>query len=343
MYQLTKKQAQQIVDKMMQDIPYNINIMDKEGIIIGSGNKERIGTLHQGALEAIKQRKIVEIQIDKKYEKKGINLPIEMNHEIIGVVGISGDVEETRPFGNLVKSTVILLIEQSAALQKENIERYRRQEFLHLIINPDTVYTRELINQAQTYHINLANPAQIIYIEFPYEINEELSVSAYYPSFKISNHSQCIVVQETTIIESITRQIQNQHAEAFIAVSKTNNRISEGYRQSISAMRVIKGLLPSEKTISYADCEFIADLSEWLINEKKTVHLPQLMENDELIKTLQTFIICNLNINEAANQLIIHRNTLNYRLERIHKITGKNPKNILELTELIFILINRIQ
>lgn len=341
MYQLTKKQAQQIVDKMMRDIPYNINIMDKEGVIIGSGNKERIGTLHQGALDAIKQRKIVEIQLDKQYEKKGINLPIEMNHEIIGVVGISGDVEETRPFGNLVKSTVILLIEQSAALRKENIEKYNRQEFFYLIINPDTVYSKELINQAQAYHINLTKPAQMIYIEFPYEINEELSVSAYYPSFKMTNHSQCIVVQETNIIDTIIKQIQIQHTEAFIAVSKVNNRIAECYRQSISAMRVIKGLLPGNRTISYAQYEFIADLSELLIHNQKADQVPQLMENNELIKTLRTFINCNLNINEAANQLIIHRNTLSYRLERIHKITGKNPNNILELIELIFILINR--
>lgn len=56
MYQLTHHQAQSIVDKMMKDIPYNINIMDQAGTIIGSGNKERIGTLHHGAVEAIKQK-----------------------------------------------------------------------------------------------------------------------------------------------------------------------------------------------------------------------------------------------------------------------------------------------
>lgn len=57
MYELTPKQAQKIVNKMMKDIPYNINIMDKTGIIIGSGNKKRIGTLHHGAVAAIKQKK----------------------------------------------------------------------------------------------------------------------------------------------------------------------------------------------------------------------------------------------------------------------------------------------
>ncbi|MEM5591370.1 helix-turn-helix domain-containing protein [Niallia circulans] len=50
-----------------------------------------------------------------------------------------------------------------------------------------------------------------------------------------------------------------------------------------------------------------------------------------------------MNMNETASQLIVHRNTLNYRLNRIHKITGKDPKNILDLVELIFMLINRIK
>lgn len=48
MFELSEKQAQEIVDKMMMDIPYNINIMNGKGVIIGSGKKERVGTIHQG-------------------------------------------------------------------------------------------------------------------------------------------------------------------------------------------------------------------------------------------------------------------------------------------------------
>lgn len=39
MFELSEKQAQEIVDKMMMDIPYNINIMNGKGVIIGSGKK----------------------------------------------------------------------------------------------------------------------------------------------------------------------------------------------------------------------------------------------------------------------------------------------------------------
>lgn len=71
MFQLSEKQAQDIVDKMMKDIPYNINIMNERGIIIGSGESERIGTIHQGAVQALETGKMIEVWQDEYYEKKG--------------------------------------------------------------------------------------------------------------------------------------------------------------------------------------------------------------------------------------------------------------------------------
>ena len=47
---LSKKLAQSIVDKMMNVIPYNVNIMNHKGIIIGSGDVSRIGYIHEGAV-----------------------------------------------------------------------------------------------------------------------------------------------------------------------------------------------------------------------------------------------------------------------------------------------------
>lgn len=56
---------------------------------------------------------------------------------------------------------------------------------------------------------------------------------------------------------------------------------------------------------------------------------------------MQTYIEENGDINTIANKLKIHINTLNYRLDRIKQLTGKNSKNLLELFELICGLIWR--
>ena len=44
--------------------------------------------------------------------------------------------------------------------------------------------------------------------------------------------------------------------------------------------------------------------------------------NTELVHTLETFFDQNANASQAARALYVHRNTLNYRLQRIVEITG---------------------
>lgn len=70
MYQLSEALAQDIVNRIMKDIPYNINIMNDKGIIIGSGNPSRIGTEHRGAIKALESGKMVEVWEDQRYEKR---------------------------------------------------------------------------------------------------------------------------------------------------------------------------------------------------------------------------------------------------------------------------------
>ncbi|MEF1304961.1 sugar diacid recognition domain-containing protein, partial [Vibrio owensii] len=45
--------AQQIVDRTMSIIGHNINVMNAAGTIIGSGDAERIGQKHDGAVLAL--------------------------------------------------------------------------------------------------------------------------------------------------------------------------------------------------------------------------------------------------------------------------------------------------
>lgn len=109
MITLTAQQAQNIVGRMMDVTPYNVNIMNDKGIIIGSGDTHRINTLHEGAIEAIAKKKLIEISAGGVGTKPGINTPIFFGNRIIGVIGITGKPEEVRPFVELVRITAELL------------------------------------------------------------------------------------------------------------------------------------------------------------------------------------------------------------------------------------------
>ncbi len=92
--------------------------------------KKRIGERHRGAEKAIKQGKMVEVFRDTSLEKRGTNEPIILNDDLLGVVGISGDPEEVRPFTKLVKTIVLLLVEELNEFRKREKKNQLKADFL---------------------------------------------------------------------------------------------------------------------------------------------------------------------------------------------------------------------
>lgn len=130
--------AQDIVTRTMQIIPYNVNVMDASGSIVASGNPERIGELHTGAMLALAKQLPVEIDSASARNmhgaQPGINLPLTVNGQLCGAIGLSGAPDQVRQFGALVRLTAEMILEQAqltGALQRDT--RYRETFVLQLI------------------------------------------------------------------------------------------------------------------------------------------------------------------------------------------------------------------
>ena len=152
---ITHKLAQDIVDKTMSILGKNINIMDEKGVIIGSGDKSRLNQYHEGAAQVIKEGKKLEIYSKDINHlagaRPGINLPIEDNNKIIGVVGITGEPNEVSPFGEVIKMAVEMMLQQEFLLKEIQLEQQVRENFIHDLISgrigndPDLFTTRAQI------------------------------------------------------------------------------------------------------------------------------------------------------------------------------------------------------
>ncbi|KAF1052986.1 MAG: Carbohydrate diacid regulator [Stenotrophomonas maltophilia] len=108
--------AQEIVERAMAILPCNVNVMDSQGLIIGSGEAERLYTRHEGAQRVVSQQCAVEIDRTAAQAlrgvQEGVNLPLCLDGRLIGVIGVSGPPDSVRTFAELVKMTAEMLLAQ---------------------------------------------------------------------------------------------------------------------------------------------------------------------------------------------------------------------------------------
>lgn len=131
---ISEELAQRIVDSAMHLVHRNVNIMNRDGIIIATGHPHRRHTFHKGAKDVIETGMVIEIYPEQLGSfpgaLQGINLPIVFEEQVVGVIGVFGQPEEVRDTGRLVKAITELILEREL-LQEETRSRYRlREQFI---------------------------------------------------------------------------------------------------------------------------------------------------------------------------------------------------------------------
>ena len=167
---LTSNLAQPIVDHIMPIAQQNINIMDSRGVIIASGHKHRIDTFHQGAKDVINSLQIVEIfpgDLDQYTGSlPGLNMPIVLHDQIIGVVGISGHPDKVRDIARMVKMVTELILEQEVLQEEVRSQFQLRENFAALLLSDhaSTNYDK-LLKTAKLLKYELSLPRLVLVVD----------------------------------------------------------------------------------------------------------------------------------------------------------------------------------
>ena len=135
---ISRELAQSIVDSIMPMAGHNINIMNSEGVIIGSGEPDRINTVHQGAVAVLRSGTMIEIDEGQVAcfpgARTGLNWPIVLGGRIVGVVGVSGDPHAVRDTASLVKMVAELLLERESLVEEFRANLLLREQFIQLLL-----------------------------------------------------------------------------------------------------------------------------------------------------------------------------------------------------------------
>lgn len=105
--------AQRLVAQVGSSVAHNVNLMDADGLIVGSLDAARVGTVHEGAARAARSRSPVRVHAAEATElvRPGVNLPLVIDGEVLGVVGVTGEPDDVAELAELLLLALRLILD----------------------------------------------------------------------------------------------------------------------------------------------------------------------------------------------------------------------------------------
>ena len=162
---LTQDLASNIVQEVQKLIKEDVLLTDQNGYIVASTDTSRLNKFHEGALKAVVHKKNLlmtkELTEQLQGVRKGIVLPIIINDQVLGVIGITGDPLEIEPYAMLVRRVTELVVQDT--VNKINEENHARELefFIFDWLNTESI-NESLLNRSQFYNINIYNIERVV-------------------------------------------------------------------------------------------------------------------------------------------------------------------------------------
>lgn len=356
--QIGKQLATQIVDTVHDVCGHDINFINKNGIIYASTNTSRIGSFHEIGKKAADTGTVIEVQESDHYEgtSAGVNIPVTHNGYFIAVIGISGSPDAVRKFAYLAeKITRLLIREQELSAASRTLSEKRTYLVSYLLscsetsheahgseASPDKVsdlnYIHDLLDE---FEINIGKEKRVLIIRM---LSDHSTVTISSTEEKIlrmfKEHSIHLYMfqyphEYTAIIDS---SFPLEQLESFCSSLPANSiqmgigRPAELFKISASydtARIALNSLTDSNIAFALFD-DLTLEILLGSLNEvtsaeflKKTIAC--LNETD--CSLLHSYFDHEQSLSRTSEALYLHKNTLQYKLDRIHKICGLNPRS----------------
>jgi carbohydrate diacid regulator len=168
---LNSRNCQSIAETASNIIGYSILLTGNDGIVLGSSDPDRVGTLHEASLEAIRSGCQVfhDEQQAKAYQgtRPGTTIPIIINDEVVGSIGITGRPEEISKYGILIKKLAEVFIKDQLELESARLLDQSRQNLLRELItyDPNTMEEKVVLNHGRVLGYDLLLPHAAVLLE----------------------------------------------------------------------------------------------------------------------------------------------------------------------------------
>lgn len=340
MLELDSNLAQHIVDRAMAILPHNINVMDAQGMIIGSGDPQRLHTRHEGAQLVLANRRVVEIDEQAaaclRGVRPGVNLPLLHAEQLIGVLGITGAPDTVRPYAELVRMAAEMLVEQRQLQAERHWQRHQLETWLRQLADTG-VSLAQLAAEAERIGLQLSWPRQLVLLELAEDGDQARALTAL-----AGKAEQCGPLGARQLL--LCRPFQAGRDGAWLTqldgrglgvrrllLSDALHELAD-LREAALALRDLQAYAqahrPAARLLLLDDYRLQALLHgrrhDWSL-QRWLAPLRRVLAQDgqgQLRQTLAAWCRHDGHPQACADELGIHRNTLRYRLERIAELSG---------------------
>ena len=352
--------AQAIVQEITSAVHRPVNLMDNSGYIIASTDPARVGTRHGGAKRIVEEKlEYLAIQTDDLCNgvKTGVNMPLYFRNDIVGVIGVSGEWSQIKPYVDLIRKATEALLLDSYIRESTSVILLRQHEYMQTLLfeNPsrlpakffedgrilgidieephcclcialkdpaagknekgaallkDLEHTAILLKRGILCYRNKAQ----LYLFLPMTISTVASARVF-----LQDLASCTGIPEimelTAGLDPTPRtgtdlRIGRQHAETALLSARSDTNCSVVSYDSLTSGLYLNEISRSSK-------------KEYLHHVFPHMNQEEILE---WVNILSVLYACNGSINRAADQLFVHKNTLQYHLKKLASQTGRDPR-----------------
>ncbi len=350
--------AARIVSSLKDSIQYDITFIDTKGTIIACTDPIRVGKVHGGAVDMLaNDMQTLVVVDDTSYpgSRSGINMRLSLNGRTIGIVGITGIPDEVARYGDVIRrmTELMLLKEQhdrQMLQQSFDINRFLSRwvqetvplndEFLltGLKLGIDVTVMRRVVIAQQDPRESRGNTSlHGSCSETKHFINQLLqkALGEDFRNLYYFDGSMLIMLLKEENEDALCRFLMSFRQEVLENtnitlcfscdnVSSSKWDVRNAYQRALQTMRERRPMEP----ISIYKNLCAAQLLRYVPKDIRRKYISKIFPGQtaqqigEWCRLIDFVLDNNGSINAIAEQLYIHKNTVQYRIKKLENISG---------------------
>jgi carbohydrate diacid regulator len=343
--------AQQIANEITDVIGHNVLITDESGIVVGSGDESRVGQFHEASVEVVRSRRTTahssEDVRDLVGTLPGVTIPLVIDDEVVGTIGLSGTPEEVERFGLVVKRQTEILMQEAARIGSRLTHERAVTELLREIVewHHSRAPKAQLLRRARTLGHDLTVPRRIVLIAWDDpELDSQHMVRIVETVFDSADDLIAPLARTVVAVATPDGSAADRGAAFSTAAADRGLRVrvaigsggsgigglNVSARDAFDALQLGPIAHPQARIHRIEEVRLPQALSVVPIDSRVRLTeglLGPLLDDREWATLRETLIAWGdsaFSTTKAADRLHVHRNTLIYRLDKIARILERS-------------------